>query len=154
MKKLTNTDFIRRSDCPISFTLDIFGDKWSLLILRDILLYNRTHFRDFTPQEHIATNILSDRLMKLESIGIIAKQKDHKHKNQYIYTATPKGEALLPLLTEMTLWGLEYDPQSLASKHFIERTQSEKQKVVREINRAIRFGKFIKYRSESMGINP
>lgn len=142
-----------RSSCPISFSLDVFGDKWSLLILRDIMFYNRTRFRDFTPNEHIATNILSDRLNKLETAGLISKRRDPKLKNQHIYAVTPAGETLLPLLIEMTLWGLGQDPNSLASPAFIMRAQKDKQKVVREITRSIQHGIFAEYRSREMGIH-
>jgi len=150
---MENIQIKRRSHCPISFSLDIFGDKWSLLILRDIMFYNRTHFRDFAPHEHIATNILSDRLGKLEAMNLINKQQDPKLKNQYVYSVTPMGETLLPLLTEMTLWGLEHDPESLASEAFVARAQTEKQKVVREITRSIERNAFADYRSREMGIS-
>lgn len=154
MKDIKKNGFKRRSDCPISFSLDIFGDKWTLMILRDIMFYGRVRFSDFMPHEHIATNILADRLSKLESVGAIEKRHDTKLKNQYIYSVTSKGEALLPLLIEMTLWGLEYDSRSLASKDFIERARNDKQKVIREISRSIKRGKFADYRSQRMGINP
>ncbi len=150
---MDDTPIKRRSHCPISFSLDVFGDKWSLLILRDIMFYNRTHFRDFAPHEHIATNILSDRLGKLEAMNLINKQQDPKLKNQYVYSVTPTGKTLLPLLTEMTLWGLEHDPESLASKEFIMRTQTDKQKVAREIARSIERHEFANYRSREMGIS-
>lgn len=143
----------RRSSCPISFTLDAFGDKWTLLVLRDIMFYDRTRFSDFMPVERIATNILADRLSKLESAGIITKERDANLKNQFIYSVTPKGKSLLPLLIEMTLWGLEHDPESLASKEFVERARNEKTKVMREISRAIDRGTFPAYRSKKMGIN-
>jgi DNA-binding HxlR family transcriptional regulator len=150
---MENSQIKRRSHCPISFSLDVFGDKWSLLILRDIMFYNRTHFRDFAPHEHISTNILSDRLAKLEAMDLISKQRDPKLKNQYIYSVTPTGKTLLPLLTEMTLWGLEHDPGSLASEAFVSRAQTEKQKVVREIARSIERNNFVDYRSREMGIS-
>lgn len=151
---MSNITLKRRSNCPISYTLDVFGDKWTLLILRDIMFYDRTRFSDFMPTERIATNILSDRLSKLERVGIITKGRDHKLMNQFIYSVTPKGRSLLPLLIEMTLWGLEYDPKSLASNKFIERARGEKIKVSREISRAVTQGNFSTYRSERMGINP
>lgn len=151
---MLNNDIKRRSNCPVSFSLDVFGDKWSLLILRDIMFYNRTRFSDFTPTERIATNILADRLSKLESAGFITKIRDSKLKNQFIYNVTPKGESLLPILTELTLWGLEYDPESLASSEFVERARDEKPKVTREITRAVKRHKFAAYRSLKMGINP
>lgn len=151
---MPDTTNSRRSSCPISFTLDAFGDKWTLLVLRDIMFYDRTRFSDFMPVERIATNILADRLSKLEAAGIITKERDTNLKNQFIYSVTPKGKSLLPLLIEMTLWGLEYDSESLASKEFIERARNEKTKVVREISRAIEQGAFVAYRSKKMGIDP
>lgn len=149
-----NLEFKRRSNCPITFTLDVFGDKWTLLVLRDIMFYNRTRFSDFIPSERIATNILAHRLQKLEAAEIITKTRDPKLKNQFIYSATPKGQSLLPLLIEMTLWGLEYDPESLASPEFVERSRTEKAKVTREITRAIKRGNFTAYRIAEMGIDP
>jgi len=154
MPKDKNSVLKRRSDCPISFSLDILGDKWALLVLRDIMFYRRTRFTDFMPTERIATNILSDRLAKLEAAGIIAKEPGPKLKDHNKYSITPKGQSLLPLLIEMTLWGLEYDPATLASPQFLKRARDEKAKVTREINRAIKRGTFVTYRSEQMGINP
>lgn len=145
-------DIKRRSSCPISFGLDIFGDKWSLLILRDITFYNRTHFREFAPQEHIATNILTDKLSRLEKAGLIIKVRDLKYKNQYIYSTTQKGKDLLPTLIEMTLWGLQYDPQSLANKDFIKRLQSEKQQLALETAKSVDDKTFLEYRQAEMGI--
>lgn len=153
MAEMIKNNLKRRSNCPISFSLDIFGDKWGLLVLRDIMFYNRTRFSDFMPQEHIATNVLTDRLAKLEAAGLIVKKSNAKLRNQYIYSVTPSGQSLLPLLIEMTLWGLEHDAESLASEEFIKRMQSEKQKVVREISRAVKRGTFAEYRSQQMGIN-
>ena len=151
---MSNIELKRRSNCPISFSLDVFGDKWSLLILRDIMFYNRKRFSDFMPMERIATNILTDRLAKLETAGIITKERDQKLKNQFIYSVAPKGQQLLPLLVEMTLWGLEYDPKSLANQEFVKRARAEKTKVTREIVRAVKRGSFPAYRSIEMGIDP
>jgi len=151
---MSNSVINHRSNCPISYTLDIFGDKWTFLVLRDIMFYNRTRFKDFMPNERIATNILADRLGKLEGAELITKERDPKLKNQYIYSVTSTGESLLPLLVEMTLWGLEYDPNSLASKEFIKRSKNEKVKVMREIDRAVKRGNFSQYRSVKMGIDP
>ncbi len=142
----------RRSDCPISFGLDIFGDKWTLLILRDIMFYNRTRFSDFAPKEHIATNILADRLSRLEAVGIIEKHRDEELKNQYIYTVTQKGKDLLPVLIEMTLWGFQHDAKTPASKVFIERTKTHKRKLTSEMTHSIDSGGFVKYRQSKIGI--
>lgn len=152
MKKTQNIK--RRSDCPISFGLDIYGDKWTLLILRDIMFYHRTRFSDFTPQEKIATNILADRLDRLEMYEIIQKKRDTERKNQYIYSVTPKGKDLLPTLIDMTLWGLAYDPNSLASEKFIDRIKTEPRQLTLEISEAIEGDAFTEYRRDQMGINP
>jgi len=151
---MLNIEISRRSNCPVTFTLDVFGDKWTLLVLRDIMFYNRTRFSDFMPNERIATNILADRLNKLETNGLITKERDLKLKNQFTYSVTSKGQSLLPMLIEMTLWGLEHDPESLASEEFVQRSQNEKAKVIREITRAVKRGKFAMYRQEEMGIGP
>lgn len=142
----------RRSDCPISFGLDLFGDKWTLLILRDIMFYQRRRFSDFAPQERIATNILADRLSRLESEGLIEKQRDEELRNQFIYSVTDKGRALLPTLVEMTLWGLEYDDETPASQAFLKRLQTDRRAVAREITRAVQNGAFAAYRKTEMGI--
>lgn len=146
------THIKRRSDCPISFGLDIFGDKWSLLVLRDIMFYHRTRFKDFAPQERIATNILTDRLYRLEKAGLISKKQDPILKNQNIYSVTQKGKELLPTLIEMTLWGLQYDPKTLASKEFIQRLKSEKRQLALEVARSISEDTFLDYRQNEMGI--
>lgn len=151
MRKLKDTQ--RRSACPISFGLDIFGDKWTLLILRDILFYNRTRFSDFAPQERIATNVLANRLAKLEKAGLITKRRDEKLKNQFIYSATRTGKSLIPTLIELTLWGFETDPQTPVSELFIKRVQTEKSKVIREMIRAVHRRSFLKYRQAKMGIS-
>lgn len=142
----------RRSDCPISFGLDLFGDKWTLLILRDIMFYQRRRFSDFAPQERIATNILADRLSRLETEGLIDKQRDEELRNQYIYSVTDKGRALLPTLVEMTLWGLQYDSETPASQAFSERLKTDRRAVAREITRAVQNGTFSSYRKTEMGI--
>lgn len=142
----------RRSDCPVSFGLDIFGDKWTLLILRDIMFYNRTRFSDFAPWEHIATNILTDRLQRLEQTGIIVKQRDEVLKNQFVYSVTDSGKDLLPTLVEMSLWGLANDALTPTSKAFIERIKTDKAQVAKEMIAAIKADSFMEYRQTHMGI--
>lgn len=146
------TSRTRRSDCPVSFGLDVFGDKWSLLVLRDILFFGRTRYSDFAPQEHIATNILADRLSRLEAEDLIEKRRDPDLGNQFIYSVTQKGRDLLPTLVELTLWGLQYDRQTPASPAFVERLRTERRAVAREITRAVRAGVFPEYRKTAMGI--
>ena len=94
-----------RSNCLVSSALDVMGDKWSLLIIRDMLFEHKKTFKDFSSsEERIATNILSDRLSKLEEFGIISKGKLPDNKKTNIYTLTEKGIELMPVLLELLLW--------------------------------------------------
>ena len=99
-----------RSGCIINLLVEMFGDKWSLLIIRDIIFVNRRHFRELLTKsiEGIASNILADRLQKLVELGIIVKSQDASHKQKAIYSLTEKGIGLLPLLMKMVRWGHEY----------------------------------------------
>jgi DNA-binding HxlR family transcriptional regulator len=100
-----------RSDCPISFTLDVLGDKWALLILRDLVFAGKSTYGEFLQSaEKIATNILADRLATLESQGFITKQVAADKKSKFTYRLTEKGLDLLPILMEITLWGAKYSP--------------------------------------------
>ena len=103
-----------RSDCVINRTVEIFGDQWSLLIIRDITLMNRRHFRELLTKsmEGIASNILADRLQRLVEQEIIVKSQDASHKQKAIYSLTEKGIELLPLLMEMVAWGHKNLPAS------------------------------------------
>ena len=94
-----------RSNCAISSALDLIGDKWSLLILRDMMFFGKKTFSEFAAsEEKIATNILSDRLLNLEEAGIIKKGKLPDNKKNNIYSLTPKGITFLPSLIEVILW--------------------------------------------------
>jgi DNA-binding HxlR family transcriptional regulator len=96
-----------RSGCIINLMVEMLGDKWSLLVIRDIIFMNRRHFRELLTNsiEGIASNILADRLQRLVEQGIIVKSHDPSHKQKGIYSLTEKGIELLPLLLEMVAWG-------------------------------------------------
>ena len=124
----------KRSNCPILFALDIFGDKWSLLIMRDILIRGRRHYKDFLyAGEGISTNILADRLQQLERQGLIAKRRDEDNKRQFIYTPTQKGLELVPMLMEIIEWSAKYDPDTDAPQWYIERLKTNRESVIQEI---------------------
>ncbi|MEX1082816.1 MAG: helix-turn-helix domain-containing protein [Xanthobacteraceae bacterium] len=107
----------RRSDCPISCALDVLGDRWSLLIVRDILLRGKTTHGAFRESsERIATNILGDRLTYLEQQGIVSKRPNPDDGRSEIFALTEKGADLLPLLIAMTEWSGKHDETFLASK--------------------------------------
>src|SRR5712671_3682863 len=100
----------QRSGCPINLTLEVVGDKWSLLIIRDMIFGNRRHFRELLTrsEEGIASNILADRLKRLVEQGIVSKAEDPTHKQKGIYSLTEQGIELLPVLAQMSVWGLKY----------------------------------------------
>ncbi len=99
-----------RSECVMNRVVEMFGDPWSLLVIRDIMFMNRRHFRELLngSQEKIASNILADRLQRLGKQGIIVKSHDPSHKQKAIYSLTEKGIDLLPLFMEMTVWGQKH----------------------------------------------
>lgn len=97
----------KRSICPIACTLDLLGDKWTLLVLRDIVIFKKSRFEQFLESpEKIATNILTDRLHKLEKAGLITKAPYGNHRLRMAYTATEKGKSTMPLMKEIVKWGL------------------------------------------------
>ena len=107
MKKATSG---QRSGCPINIALEIFGDRWSLLIVRDLMFKGRNTYREFLEaEEGIATNILAERLQRLEAVGILMKQPDPADGRKIIYQLTPKGIDLAPVLVEMVLWSARHE---------------------------------------------
>ncbi len=96
----------KRSPCPVSCTLDLFGDKWTLLVIRD-LFAGKSHYNEFAASpEKIATNILADRLKKLEQAAIIEKYPSGKVPGKFAYKLTDKGLSLYPVLEAIADWGL------------------------------------------------
>jgi DNA-binding HxlR family transcriptional regulator len=96
----------RRSDCPISCALDLIGDKWTLIVLRDLLFFNKTKFDEFLESpEKISTSVLTDRLHKLERAGLIEKTPYSTHRLRMTYSPTEKGKSLTPVLNEIVRWG-------------------------------------------------
>ena len=101
----------RRSGCPLNASVEMLGDRWSLLILRDMMVRGFRTYKEFLEgsYEGIATNILADRLRKLEADGIIAAQPDLSDGRKLIYSLTQKGIGLAPVLTEMVLWAAAHE---------------------------------------------
>ena len=100
-----------RSGCPVSLGLDIFGDKWTLLIVRDLMFSGKRHFRELlASNEGISSNILADRLKMLLAEGIIRKAEDPSHAQKVVYSLTEKGVALLPILLQISEWSYQYRP--------------------------------------------
>jgi len=128
-----------RSHCPIVFALDLIGDKWSLIILRDIILFDKKFYKDFADsQERISTNILADRLAKLEAARIISKKGDTEDKKRFIYRPTEKGLALIPMMLEMVLWSAQYDKKTAASADVLKRIKKDPVKFAEDIKNRFR----------------
>ena len=99
-----------RSGCPINLSMETLGDRWSLIIIRDIMIRGYRTFKEFlSSDEHIATNILADRLRRLENYGIITTQRDPDDGRKLFYHLTAKGMDLAPVLTEMVLWAAAHE---------------------------------------------
>ena len=104
----------QRSGCAINLTLEVLGDKWSLLIIRDIIFGNHRHFRELLTKsdEGVSSNILADRLKTLVEQGVLTRTDDPSHKQKGIYSLTEQGIELLPILAQMSAWGVKYLPVS------------------------------------------
>jgi len=99
----------RRSDCPVNFAVEALGDKWSLVILRDMIFWGKKTYGEFLKSdERIATNILADRLAYLEREGLISKSPDPADRRKDIYRVTEKGIALVPMFIEMIAWSASH----------------------------------------------
>jgi DNA-binding HxlR family transcriptional regulator len=107
-------DVAQRSGCPINLTIEILGDRWSLIVIRDIMFGNRRHFRELLnhSEEGIASNILADRLKRLVENGLLSRRDDPTHKQKAIYSLTEPAIQLVPLLAHMGAWGRRHLPVS------------------------------------------
>jgi DNA-binding HxlR family transcriptional regulator len=103
-----------RSGCPINLTLELLGDRWSLIVIRDIMFGNRRRYRELLTQseEGIASNVLADRLKRLVANGLLSKADDPRHKQSVIYSLTEPAIQLVPLLANMGAWGRRHAPVS------------------------------------------
>lgn len=110
-----------RSNCPINFVLETFGDKWTLLVVRDLMFKGKRYFGDFlASDEGIATNILADRLKRLEQHGIVTKAPDASHKSKVVYSLTDRGKDLLPVMLEITAWSARHDSHTNTPPAFLQ----------------------------------
>jgi len=117
----------RRSGCPLNASVEILGDRWSLLIIRDMMLRGFRSYKEFLESfEGIATNILADRLRRLEAHGIITSERDPADGRKLIYLLTAKGIDLAPVLTEMVLWAAGHE--DTGNQALIRQMQKDKKK--------------------------
>ncbi len=132
----------KRSECPISCSLDVWGDKWSLLIIRDLMFSKQCTYGDFLKSdEKIATNILAARLLMLEENGIISKLNHPDSKAKVLYKLTLKGIDLLPLMIEINLWADKYSKLPEGRKAILEEIKKDKEGFIKnqksELKKAI-----------------
>ncbi len=131
--------FKKRSDCPISSALDIVGDKWSLLIIRDIAMQGKNTYNEFLKaDEKIATNVLADRLSMLEWAGIIVKEEHPESKAKIFYRLTNQGIDLLPVLIEIILWSDKYLSIAPQAKEFAKMLRKDKEGVIKQMSKRLK----------------
>jgi DNA-binding HxlR family transcriptional regulator len=129
----------KRSHDPICYALDIFGDKWSLIIIRDIMFSSKRTYGEFlASKEGIATNILANRLSELKKAGILTSRKDPEKKTRIFYTLTEKGIRLVPIMIEIIRWSATYDKASALSKSEQRRIKGDRERYSKEIIEKLR----------------
>jgi DNA-binding HxlR family transcriptional regulator len=129
----------KRSDCPVSQSLDIWGDKWSLLIVRDLMFAGQCTYGDFQKSdEKIASNILASRLQMLEESGIIKKEPHPESKSKVLYKLTAKGIDLLPLMIEINLWADKYCSITPERKALIQEVKKDKEGYIKMFSKKLK----------------
>lgn len=128
-----------RSDCPVSCSLDVWGDKWSLLIIRDLMDAKQCTYGDFLKSpEGIATNILASRLLSLEENGVIEKHSHPDSKAKVLYKLTPKGIDLLPLMIEIGIWSEKYYDIDKEKKAQLKEVKKNKEEYIKAKTKELR----------------
>jgi len=123
-----------RSDCPITFSLDVVGDKWSLIVLRDLIFARKRYFQEFLGSpEKIASNILASRLKLLEKAGLVTRAADAVNARRVIYAPTAKALDLLPVMLEMLLWGTKYHAKANAPEPFVRRAATDRAGLIADL---------------------
>lgn len=124
--------------CPVTYALEIFGDRWTLLVLRDIILEARSRYRDvLAANPGLATNVLADRLKRLERRGILSKQSDPSDARQYVYKPTEAAIALIPMLVEMIVWSAKQGANGVSAQ-FLERFETDRDALIEELKHQTR----------------
>jgi DNA-binding HxlR family transcriptional regulator len=111
----------RRSPCPVACTLDLIGDRWTLLVIRDMMFFGKQRFEEFLESpEGISTNILANRLKLLEELGLVEKQPYSNHSRRMNYQLTERGKSLRPVLKVIAVWGRKHIPDTEIPPHSLE----------------------------------
>lgn len=123
----------RRSGCTISYALDYIGDKWTLLVLRDLLFQRKRRFGDFlAAEEGIASNILAQRLKRLEAAEMVSRRPDPDNGRSVLYEPTQKAADLIPALLELSRWSGKYDPQTRMTAKMARRLEEDREGLAAE----------------------
>jgi len=131
---MRNKNKVRESGCPIAFGLDTFGDRWSFLVVREMMLKGKKTYSDFLEiDEGIATNILADRLKHLEAEGIVSKSRDPENRRSFIYELTKKGRDLVPIIVEIIVWSGKYDQRPEALRNVLDEIEKDREGFEAEI---------------------
>jgi DNA-binding HxlR family transcriptional regulator len=129
----------KRSDCPVSLSLDVWGDKWSLLIIRDLMFAKECTYGDFLKSpEGIATNILASRLQMLEENKIIEKIDHPESKAKVLYKLTNKGIDLLPIMIEINLWAEKYYQIAEDRKAMLKEVKKDKAGFIKSMSKELK----------------
>jgi DNA-binding HxlR family transcriptional regulator len=125
----------RRSGCPVSISLDTLGDRWSLLVIRDLMVRGYTRFKQFEESdERIATNILAERLRRLQRNGLVVAEPDKNDRRRTSYRLTEKGIDLAPLLLDLLIWGAQHE-ETMAPAELIAQMAQNREGVIAEARR-------------------
>lgn len=124
----------RDTGCPVAFALDTFGDRWTLIIIRDMLMKGyRTYSEFLESDEGIATNVLADRLQELEEHGIVTKVRDPDNRRYVLYRLTEKGAELAPVMLEIVRWSAKYDSNTFVKKTVLNRIEKDRDGFVEDL---------------------
>lgn len=128
----------RRSGCPIANALDLLGDRWSLLIVRDLMFRGLREFGQFlTAGEGISTNILAERLERLQCAGLVVRSDHPMDGKKYVYRLTEKGIDLIPVLIQLTLWSTKHMPKHAAPADVLKAMRADPEKMARGLRAAL-----------------
>ncbi|MFC6332004.1 winged helix-turn-helix transcriptional regulator [Paenibacillus septentrionalis] len=138
---MKNHKLNRRSNCPIAFSLDLIGDSWSLLIIRDIIFAGKRTFGEFlASDEGIARNILTNRLSRLENLGLISKKPHPSDKRKDLYELTDSGLDFIPILLELSVWGAKHEPETAEALAWLADVGMDKSDLIQLIRETVKKG--------------
>jgi len=132
--RMDSSKNMRWFGCPVRYSGGLLGDKWSLLLIRDLMFKGRRNYSDFLDDdESIASNVLADRLGKLVEAGIFTKSRDPKNGKKYVYTLTEKGRDILPILMEMFRWAQKHDDKTFVSQQYIDNMDKSPKRFMKSV---------------------